>query len=123
MASRQRLRPACPRSGRLAVTRYRLYDLDLLLARTLAYATLTVGLAVLFTTLAAVGGLLIGGQAPVAVAVAAAATATAAAPARARYGAFVQRSESITMSEIRRLIRASTRRAGLRIARPVGSSK
>ena len=76
----------------LAVTRYRLYDLDLLLARTLAYATLVLALAMLFISVAAVGGLLIGGHAPVAVAVAAAATATAAAPARARCGSFMQRS-------------------------------
>lgn len=77
----------------LAVTRYRLYDLDQLLARTLSYATLAVRLALLFLTVVAFGGrLLLGGDAPVAVARAASATATAVAPARARCGAFVQRS-------------------------------
>jgi two-component system, NarL family, sensor kinase len=76
----------------LAVTRYRLYTLDLLVARTLAYAATVAGLALLFVVVGAFVGLLIGGHSPVAVAAAAAITATAAAPIRTRVVAHVQRS-------------------------------
>jgi two-component system NarL family sensor kinase len=76
----------------LAVTRHRLYELDLAIARTLGYALLTVALVVLFSLTAAIAGAVIGARSPGAAAVAAAVTATALAPARAWVLAVIQRS-------------------------------
>jgi two-component system NarL family sensor kinase len=76
----------------LAVTRYRLYNIDLVIARTLGYALLAVGLAVLFGLTAVLAGLAAGRGSPVATAIAAAVTATALGPARRRVLAAVQRS-------------------------------
>jgi signal transduction histidine kinase len=76
----------------VAVARYRLYDLDLAIARTLAYGIVAVGLAGVFAVTAALAGLVAGGQSRVAVAVAAAAAATAFAGARGRVIGLVERS-------------------------------
>ena len=76
----------------VAVARYRLYDLDLAIARSLAYGIVAVGLAGVFAVTAALAGLVAGGQSRVAVAVAAAAAATAFASARVRVIGLVERS-------------------------------
>jgi two-component system NarL family sensor kinase len=75
----------------VAVTRYRLYDLDLAAARTLGYAILAVGLAAVFAVTAAMVGLVAGGDSRVVVAVAAAAAATAFAPSRGHVVGRVER--------------------------------
>lgn len=75
----------------LAVTRYRLYRLDLVIARTLGYALVTVALAALFVVTAALTGLVAGRDSPVAAATAAAMTATALGPVRSRLLRVVQR--------------------------------
>lgn len=76
----------------VAVARYRLYDLDLAIARTVAYGTAAVGLAVVFAATSALVGLVAGGESRIAVAVAAAATALAFAGIRSRLVGFVERS-------------------------------
>jgi hypothetical protein len=68
----------------LAVTRYRLYSVDLLIARTLGYLLLTIALALLFGVTAALMGLAAGRGSPAAAAVAAAVIATVLSPARTR---------------------------------------
>src|SRR5262249_57639512 len=75
-----------------AVARSRLYGLDLVIARTLAYGIVAVGLAVVFASTAAVIGLVAGGESRIAVAAAAAAAALAFAGIRSRLVGFVERS-------------------------------
>ena len=76
----------------VAVARYRLYDLDLAIARTLAYGIVAVGLAAVLAVTAAAVGLIAGGESRIAVAVAAAATAMVFTGTRARVVGFVERS-------------------------------
>jgi two-component system NarL family sensor kinase len=76
----------------VAVARYRLYDLDLAIARALAYGIVAVGLAVVFAATAAVIGLVAGGESRIAVAAAAAAAALAFAGIRSRVVGVVERS-------------------------------
>jgi two-component system NarL family sensor kinase len=75
----------------VAVTRYRLYDLDLAIARTLAYAVLASVLAGLFAITAGTAGLAVGRGSAATAAIAAAVTALASAPLRRRVLAIVQR--------------------------------
>jgi hypothetical protein len=74
-----------------AILRYRLYDLDRIISRTLAYALLTVLLASAYAVVALGLGQLLGQDSSLAVAAATLAVAAAFQPARCRIRAVVDR--------------------------------
>jgi hypothetical protein len=82
---------ALPLAIAASVTRYRLYDLDRIFSRTLAYVLLTVTLAATYAILALVLGQLAGGQESLVVAAATLAVAAVFQPARRRVQRAVDR--------------------------------
>jgi hypothetical protein len=82
---------ALPLAIAASVTRYRLYDLDRIVSRTLAYALLTVTLAAIYAVLALVLGQLAGGQESLVVAAATLIVAAIFQPARRRVQRAVDR--------------------------------
>jgi hypothetical protein len=74
-----------------AVTRYRLYDLDRIISRTVAYGVLTVLLGAGYAVVALVLGQFVGGQRSLVVAAATLAVAAAFQPARRRVQRMVDR--------------------------------
>ena len=83
---------ALPLSIAVAVLRYRLYDVDQVVATTIAYVTLTVLLGAAFVAVIVVGGVLIGRGSPVTTAAATLAVALAFRPVRAAVQRRVERS-------------------------------
>ena len=75
----------------LAVTRFRLYRLDLAVTGTLAYSLLALLLAGVYASAAALAGLVVGRDSSAAVAVATAVTAASIAPVQGRVRGWVQR--------------------------------
>jgi hypothetical protein len=82
---------ALPLAIAASVTRYRLYDLDRIVSRTLAYALLTLALGACYALLALGLGQLVGGQESLVVAAATLAVAAAFQPARRRVQRAVDR--------------------------------
>ena len=83
---------AVPVSIGVAVLRYRLYDVDQVVATTVVYVTLTVLLGAAFVAVILVGGVLIGGGSPITTAVATLAVALAFRPVRSAVQGRVERS-------------------------------
>ena len=83
---------AVPVSIGVAVLRYRLYDVDQVVATTVVYVTLTVLLGAAFVAVIVVGGVLIGGGSPITTAVATLAVALAFRPVRSAVQGRVERS-------------------------------
>jgi signal transduction histidine kinase len=83
---------AIPASIGVAVLRYRLWDVDRVVAATVVYAAVTVLLAAAFGAVIVVGGVLLGGGSPVTTAAATLAVALAFRPVRALVQSRVERS-------------------------------
>jgi signal transduction histidine kinase len=82
---------AIPIAAGIAILRYRLYDIDLVISRTLAYAALTVSLAGTYTVAVVVIGAAVGRSSAWATAGATLAVAAAFGPARRRFQDAVDR--------------------------------
>jgi signal transduction histidine kinase len=83
---------ALPASIGVAVLRYRLWDVDRVVAATVAYAAVTALLAAAFVAVILVGGVLLGGGSPITTAAATLAVALAFRPVRATVQGRVERS-------------------------------
>ncbi len=82
---------AVPASIGVAVLRYRLYDVDQVVATTVVYVALTALLAVVFVGVILLGGVLLGGGSPITTAAATLGVAVAFRPVRARLQHGVER--------------------------------